>query len=88
MPDIVVIKGLEVERVDTYKYPNVFDNGLCWKENTNNIVKNAHSRLFCLRKLRPFDISPKMLQMSFTCSVLSVLTISCVCWGGNIYNKG
>ena len=34
MPQLVYIKGEEVERVDTYKYLGVvFDNKLNWKEN-------------------------------------------------------
>ena len=62
--DFVVIKGVELERVETFNYLGViFDNGLGWKENTNTTVKKAHTRLYCLRKLRTFDTSPKILQM-------------------------
>ena len=62
MPDFVVIKGVEVERVETYDYLGViFDNDLSCKENTNTIVKKAHTRLNCLKKLRSFHISPKIL---------------------------
>ena len=55
VPDFVVIKGIKVKYVETYKYPGVVcDNGLSWKENTNTIVKKAHTQLYCLRKLRSF----------------------------------
>ena len=85
VPDCVVIKGVEVERVETYKYLGVvFDNGLSWKVNTNTIVKRAHTQSYYLRKLRSFDISPEIVQMFFTCSISSVLTFNCVCWGRNI----
>ena len=41
-----VIKGVEVKRVETFKYLGViFDNGLGWKENTNTSVKNTG--LYC-----------------------------------------
>ena len=58
VPDSVVIKRVEVERMETYKYLGVgFDKVLSWKENTNAIIKKAHTRLYCLKKLRSFDIS-------------------------------
>ena len=62
VPDCVVIKGIEVEHGETYKYQGVVcDNGLRWKEDTNTIVKIAHTGLYCLRKLRSFDTSTNML---------------------------
>ena len=85
MPDLVVIKGVEVERMETYTYLGViFVKILNCKENTNAIVKTAHTRLYCLRKLRSFDISSQTLQMFFTFAISSVLTFGCVCWSGNV----
>ena len=50
--------------VETYIYLwVVFDNGLSWKEITNTVIKKAHTRLYCLRMLRSFDISAQSLQM-------------------------
>ena len=42
MPQLVYIKGEEVERVDTYKYLGVvFDSKLNWKENINSMLKKS-----------------------------------------------
>ena len=41
-PNSIVIKGVEVERVSTYKYLGVvFDSCLNRKENTNTITKES-----------------------------------------------
>ena len=41
-PVVTKFKGVEVERVSTYKYLGVvFDSSLNWKENTNTIKKKA-----------------------------------------------
>ena len=68
----------------TYEYLAV---SLSCKENTNIIVNKTYSRSYCLKKLRSFDISPKILQMFFTCFISSVLTFTYVCWSGNISKK-
>ena len=61
-PVVIKFKWVEVERVSTYKYLGVvFDSSLNWKENTNTIIKKAHSCLHCLRKLRSFDVRPDIL---------------------------
>jgi len=70
VPDFVVIKVIEVERVEIYYLGVVFDNGLSWKEN--------------LKKLRSFDINPQILQRFFVSSTSIVFTFIYVCWGGNI----
>ena len=42
MHNVVFIKGVEVERMEIYKYLGiVFDNGLSKKENTNTTVKKT-----------------------------------------------
>ena len=59
-PAQVVLKGDPVERVETYKYLGVlFDSALSWKQNRNAVLKKAHTRLFCLRKLKSFDVKKK-----------------------------
>ncbi len=84
-PDPVCIKGNEIERVGTYKYLGVwFDNVLSWTQNTNATVRKAHSRLFCLRKLRSFDVRQELLQIFYFSSISSVLVFGLTCWGGNI----
>ena len=79
----IVIAGVEVERVETYRYLGVvIDNKLSWHANTDQIIKKAHTRLYCLRKLRSFSVRNDILQMFYLSTVGSVLTFACVCWGG------
>lgn len=84
-PDPIVIKGKGVERVQTFKYLGVvFDSSLSWKHNTDAIVKKTNTRMYCLRKLRSFNVAPQLLQMFYSSVVCSVLTFGSTCWGGNV----
>ena len=47
------------------------------------IIKKTHSRLYCLRKLRSFNVSTELLQVFYTSTVSSVLTFGLACLGGN-----
>ena len=43
VPDLIVIKEKDVERVETFKYLGiVLDNKLTWKQNTDSIVKKKN----------------------------------------------
>ena len=44
-----------------------------------HIIKKAHSRLYCLRKLRYFNYRTELLQVFYTSTVSIVLA----CLGGN-----
>ena len=80
----VVAKGETVEKVETYRYLGIVtENKLSWKQNLKYIIKKTHSRLYCLRKLRSFNVSTELLQMFYTSAVSSVLTFGSACWGGN-----
>ena len=84
----VVIKGNAIERVETFKYLGVlFDDRLSWKQNTNVVLKKANTRLFCLRKLKSFNIRQELLQMFYSSVVSSVLTSGLLSWGGNICRR-
>ena len=66
-PSPVIIKGAEVEPVETYKHLGIIlDNALRWKENTAAILKRAHSSLYCPRNLGSFGVSSQLLQMFYT----------------------
>ena len=85
VPPPVVIKGNEVERVQSYKYLGVtFNNELSWSENTDLIMKKVNTRMYCLRKLKSFDVSSQLLQIFFNSIVGSILTFGLTCWGGNL----
>ena len=46
-----MVKEETVEQVDKYHYLGlVIDNKLVWHKNTDEIIKEVHSHLFCCRK--------------------------------------
>ena len=54
-PSPVMIKGVEIERVVTYKYLGiVIDNSLQWVKNTDAILKKVHTRLYLPEKVKIF----------------------------------
>ena len=84
-PEKIVINGLEIERVSEYKYLGViFDNKLSFSKNVKEIIKKVNSRLYCLYKLRSFNVKNEILQTFYTSIIRSVFTYGLVCWGGNL----
>ena len=74
-----------MERVETYKYLGVvFDSKLNWKENINSVLKKVNTRMYCLRKLRPFGVNSGMLVTSHNAVICSIIVYGSVCLGGNI----
>ena len=85
VPDLIVIKEKDVDRVEIFKYLGiVLDNKLTWKQNTDSIVKKTKPRLYCLRKLRTFNVHNTLLQLFYTSVVSSTLTFGLACWGGKL----
>ena len=88
VPDLIVIKEKDLERVETFKYLGiVLDNKLTWKQNTDSIVKKTKLRLYCLGKLRTFNVHNKLLQLFYTSIVSRTLTFGLACWGGNLLKR-
>ena len=84
-PKPVYTKGEAVDRVDTYKYLDVFfDSKLNWKENTSSVLKKVNSRMYCMRKLRSFGVNSDMLVTFYIAVMCSIIMFGSVCWGGNI----
>ena len=72
-PQPVDIKGSSVERVDTYKYVGIVpDNKLSWGDHVDLIVKKLNSRIYCLRKLNSSHITPEILNVFCTSTIVSV----------------
>uniref|UniRef100_A0A8C8DGK4 Reverse transcriptase domain-containing protein n=1 Tax=Oryzias sinensis TaxID=183150 RepID=A0A8C8DGK4_9TELE len=80
----LLIRGLEVERVSSFKYLGVqLSQDLTWTLNTSQLVKKAHQRLYFLRRLRRFGMSPKILSNFYSCMVESILTSCITVWYGS-----
>ena len=78
------IRGLEVERVNNFKYLGVhISDDLTWTFNTTQVVKKAQQRLYFLRRLRKFGMAPKILSNFYSCIIESVLTTCITVWYGS-----
>ena len=49
--------------------------------------KKCQQRLYCLRKLRSFNVDNTILSMFYKSCIQSVLTFSFICWFGNVSQK-
>ncbi len=59
-----------VERVSSFKFLCVhITEDLTWSAHTDAVLKKAHQRLFFLRRLRKFGMSPRILRSFYTCTV-------------------
>ena len=84
-PNKIVIDDKEVERVGDFKYLGVvLDNKLSWRHNTDHCIKKIKPRMYCLRKLKSFDVNKNLLQIFYTSVLSSVLTFGIPCWGSCI----
>ena len=46
-----------------------------WKNNTDAIASKIKTRMYCLRKLRFFNINPKLLEIFYSSMICSVLSL-------------
>lgn len=80
----VNIQGMDIERVDYYKYLGFhLNNRLDWSPNTMALYKKGQSRLF-LRKLRPFGVQGALLRTFFDTVVASAIFFGVACWRSSI----
>ena len=84
-PPPTVINGKEIDRVTSYKYLGItLNSSLSWSESTDLLMKKLNTRMYCLRKLKSFDVNSQLLQLFYTSVIGSVLSFGLVCWGGNV----
>ncbi len=80
----ITIDKTPVERVNSFKFLGVhITEDLTWSTHTDAVLKKAHQRLFFLRRLRKFGMSPSILRSFYTCTVESILTGCITAWFGN-----
>ncbi len=77
----ITINKIPVERVNRFKFLGVhITEDLTWSAHTDAVLKKAHQRLFFLRRLRKFGMSPSILRSFYTCTVESILTGCITAW--------
>ncbi len=78
------ISGTPVERVSSFKYLGVnISEDLTWTTHIQTQVKKARQRLYHLRQLRKFRVSPTILKTFYSETIESVLTQCISVWYGN-----
>ena len=71
-----------VNGVEISKYLGIIlDSALRRKKNTDAILREAHTRFYCLRKPRSFNVSRQLVQLFCTSTIASALTFGLTCWG-------
>ncbi|XP_064842981.1 uncharacterized protein LOC135554550 [Oncorhynchus masou masou] len=78
------IDGTVVERVASFKFLGIhITDNLNWSTHTDSIVKKAQQRLFNLRRLKKFGLSPKALTNFYRGTIESILAGCITAWYGN-----
>ncbi len=73
----LMIRGTPVEWVSSFKYLGVnISEDLTWITHIQTQVKKARQRLYLLRQLRKFRVSPAILKTFYSGAIESVLTLS------------
>ncbi len=84
----LMISGTPVERVSSFKYLGVnISEDLTWTRHIQTQVKKARQRLYHLRQLRKFRVSPANLKTFYSGAIESVLTQCISVWYGNSSNQ-
>ncbi len=84
----LMISGTPVERVSSFKYLGVnISEDLTWTAHIQTQVKKARQRLYHLRQLRKFRVSPAILKTFYSGAIESVLTQCISVWYGNGSNQ-
>lgn len=84
----LMISGTPVERVSSLKYLGVnISEDLTWTTHIHTQVNKARQRLYHLRQLRKFRVSPAILKTFYSGAIESVLTQCISVWFGNSSNK-
>ncbi len=87
-PYTPMISGTPVERVSSFKYLGVnISEDLTWTAHIQTQVKKARQRLYHLRQLRKFRVSPAILKTFYSGAIESVLTQCISVWYNNATNQ-
>jgi hypothetical protein len=73
-----------VLKVESFKFLGVhITDKLKWSTHTDSVRKKAQQRLFNLRRLKKFVLSPKTLTNFYRCTIESILSGCITAWYGN-----
>ena len=73
-----------MEKVESFKFLGVhITDKLKLSTHTDSVVKKVQQRLFNLRRLKKFGLSPKALTNFYRCTTESILAGCITAWYGN-----
>jgi hypothetical protein len=73
-----------VVKVESFKFLGVhIPDKLKWSTHTDGVVKKAQQRLFNLRRLMKYGLSPKTLTNFYRCTIKSILSGCITAWYSN-----
>ena len=80
----IFIDGVAVEQVSDFKFLGIhISKDLKWATHTTKVVKKAQQRLYCLRRLKKFRVSPRILRAFYSSTIESILSSGTTAWFGN-----
>ena len=80
VPAPPLINGVQVERVNEYKYLGfIIDSKLSFNQNTSSIQAKCQQRLYVIRRLKSFHLNPKYLLLLYRSIIESLLTYCYIC---------
>ena len=84
----IIIENAKVDIVDNFKYlGTTISHELKWEKNIEVLSKKAHKRLYFLRQLKKYKMSPLILKNFYRSIIESVITFSITVWFGNLDKK-
>ncbi len=84
----LMISGTPVERMSSFKYLGVnISEDLTWTAHIQTQIKKARQRLYHLRQLRKFRVSPAILKTFYSGAIESVLSQCISVWYNNATNQ-
>ena len=79
----LLIDNTVVKQVESFKFlGSTISSDLSWGNNTASMVKKGQQRMYFLRQLKSFGISPIILKRFYHAIIESVLTFSITVWFG------
>ena len=79
----LLIDNTVVKQVESFKFlGSTISSDLSWGNNTASMVKKGQQRMYFLRQLKKFGISPIILKLFYHAIIESVLTFSITVWFG------
>ena len=79
----LLVDNTVVKQVESFTFlGSTISNDLSWGNNTASMVKKGQQRMYLLRQLNKFGISPIILKRFYHAIIESVLTFSITVWFG------